>query len=73
MQVAGKTGSLFGRKPFRDYTWFVGFAPADAPEVAVAVLVENGYHWRIKAPYVGREAMREFFAGRGRRLAMLEP
>lgn len=27
-----------------DHAWFIGFAPADAPRVAVAVLVENGRH-----------------------------
>lgn len=56
--AAGKTGSLFGSKPFRDYSWFVGFAPADEPKVAVAVVVVNGLKWRVKAPYLAREAMR---------------
>ncbi len=27
-----------------DHAWFMGFAPADNPQVAVAVLVENGKH-----------------------------
>lgn len=39
--VAGKTGtaeSAEGRPP---YAWFVGFAPANDPQVAVAVLVES--------------------------------
>lgn len=40
--VAGKTGTaeVGGGKP--PHAWFVGFAPADHPKVAVAVLVENG-------------------------------
>lgn len=40
--VAGKTGTAEvggGRPP---HAWFVGFAPAEKPQVAVAVLVENG-------------------------------
>jgi peptidoglycan glycosyltransferase len=40
--VAGKTGtaeSAPGRPPT---VWFVGFAPAENPRVAVAVVVENG-------------------------------
>ncbi|NHC16614.1 penicillin-binding transpeptidase domain-containing protein, partial [Motilibacter deserti] len=40
--VAGKTGTAQvgeGRKP---HAWFVSFAPAEDPKVAVAVLVENG-------------------------------
>jgi len=26
IEVAGKTGSLSDYKPFKDYSWFVGFA-----------------------------------------------
>ena len=29
-------------KRLRDHAWFVGYAPADSPQVAAAVLVENG-------------------------------
>ena len=36
--VAGKTGTLTDYKRNRFYTWFVGFAPADAPEVAISTL-----------------------------------
>ncbi|MDT0116578.1 penicillin-binding protein 2 [Microbacterium sp. PRF11] len=40
-QVAGKTGTA--ENDSRPYTlWFTGFAPADDPKVAVAVVVENG-------------------------------
>jgi len=41
--VAGKTGTA--TNPLgRSHSWFVCFAPADQPRVAVAVLVENvGY------------------------------
>jgi len=40
--VAGKTGTAqhaVGQPP---HAWFIGFAPADAPRVAVAVVVEDG-------------------------------
>ena len=40
--VAGKTGTA-ENGPDEPYTlWFTGFAPADNPRVAVAVVVENG-------------------------------
>ena len=40
VQVAGKTGTAqTGNNTV--HTWFVAFAPADAPKVAVAVLVED--------------------------------
>ena len=42
VDVAGKTGTAQngGGKPFT--LWFTGFAPANDPKVAVAVVVENG-------------------------------
>lgn len=56
--AVGKTGSLADKKPFRDYSWFVGFAPRDNPKVAVAAVVVNGYYWRIRGTWLGREALR---------------
>jgi cell division protein FtsI/penicillin-binding protein 2 len=58
VDVAGKTGTLTGEKPYRGYNWFVGFAPVDDPEIAVASLVVNKPKWRIKAGYTAREAIR---------------
>ena len=64
IEVAGKTGSLSNHeRPFKDYSWFVGFAPADDPQIAVAVVVVNGLKWRIHAPYVAREALRAYLVG----------
>ena len=64
IQVAGKTGSLSEhKKPFKDYSWFVGFAPADDPKIAVASVVVNGLKWRIHAPYIAREALKAYLVG----------
>ncbi len=41
LEVAGKTGTAEGAAGGRNQAWFIGFAPADNPVVAVAVLVEN--------------------------------
>jgi penicillin-binding protein 2 len=53
VDVGGKTGTaqvfrMRGRvkthtlpRPLRDHAWFVAFAPVDAPEIAIAVLVEH--------------------------------
>jgi cell division protein FtsI/penicillin-binding protein 2 len=60
--VAGKTGSLSDAQPFKDYSWFVGFAPVDDPQVAVAAVVVNDRLWRIKAPLVAHEALAQYFA-----------
>jgi len=43
VQVAGKTGTAqTGREGEAPHAWFTGFAPATNPQVAVAVIVENG-------------------------------
>ena len=41
-QVAGKTGSAEFDKGKETHAWFVGFAPADDPKIAVCVIVEEG-------------------------------
>lgn len=42
VKVAGKTGTAETGDGSAPDNWFVGFAPADNPTIAVAVLVENG-------------------------------
>lgn len=42
VSVAGKTGTAENGTGEPYSLWFTGFAPADDPEVAVAVVVENG-------------------------------
>ncbi|WP_407345100.1 peptidoglycan D,D-transpeptidase FtsI family protein [Pengzhenrongella phosphoraccumulans] len=42
VQVAGKTGTAQTTTDAAPHAWFTAFAPADAPRVAVAVVVENG-------------------------------
>ncbi|MCD6061969.1 MAG: Cell division protein FtsI/penicillin-binding protein 2 [Moraxellaceae bacterium] len=54
-QVKGiKQGAKYDEKSiderFWDHGWFIGFAPADNPTIAVAVLVENGKHGSSVAP-----------------------
>lgn len=69
IEVAGKTGTLSAERPYRGYTWWVGFAPADAPRIAVAALVVNTPQWRIKASYVAREALRQYLVVQAERPA----
>jgi peptidoglycan glycosyltransferase len=64
VEVAAKTGTLSRESPYRGYSWWVGFAPADAPKIALAVLLVNSPKWRIKAGYVGREALKQFLLSR---------
>ena len=62
--VAGKTGSLSASDPYRAYSWWVGFAPAEAPRIALGVLIVNGPVWRIKSSFVAREILREYLLGK---------
>ena len=72
IEVAGKTGTLSAERPYRGYTWFVGYAPADDPQIAVAALIVNTPHWRIKAPYAAREALRYYLVEAPRERAAAE-
>ena len=42
VRVAGKTGTAQHAPERPPHAWFIGFAPADDPQVAVAVVVEDG-------------------------------
>jgi penicillin-binding protein 2 len=41
----------------RDHAWFIAFAPADAPKIAVAVLVENAGFGSSNAAPIARKVM----------------
>lgn len=63
VRVAGKTGTL--TKPAADgpfYTWWVGFAPVNKPEVALSILVANRPKWRVKATNLASDMLRLYFA-----------
>ena len=42
VQVAGKTGTAQTVEGQNPHTWFIAFAPADDPQIAIAVIVEHG-------------------------------
>ena len=53
IQVAGKTGTAETGRGNINTTWFAAFAPADAPRIAIAVVVENqagGFGGTVAAP-----------------------
>lgn len=63
VQVAGKTGSA--QNPHgRTHAWFIGFAPADQPRLAIAVVLENaGSGGAAAAPVAGKilaEALKKY-------------
>jgi len=53
MSIAGKTGSA--QNPHGPaHGWFIGFAPADKPEIVVGAIVEHAQHGSGVAPLVAR-------------------
>ena len=58
--VAGKTGTAENETD-RDHAWFVGYAPADNPRIAVAVLLEyDGGSGGTNACPIARNVMRKY-------------
>jgi penicillin-binding protein 2 len=49
------------RMRHRDHAWFVGYAPAEAPEIVVAALVEHGGHGGSAAGPVVQKVMAAYF------------
>lgn len=66
IEIAAKTGTLTRHKENRHYTWMIGFAPADKPEIAISALVVNTPLWHIKGPDLARDVLRAYFAKRNR-------
>ncbi len=75
-QIAGKTGTAqvftVGQNEryneaelderLHDHGWFVAFAPAEAPKLAVAVIIENGKHGTAAA-LIARRVLDQFLLG----------
>jgi cell division protein FtsI/penicillin-binding protein 2 len=55
IRVAGKTGTLTRTEPFyMEHSWFVGYAPAEQPQIIVSVVLGNPESWHLR----GHEAAR---------------
>jgi hypothetical protein len=76
IRVAGKTGTaqVFKKsagvdadklpKDERDHAWFIGYAPAENPEIAFAIVIEHGGHGGTTAAPVAKQVLEVFFADR---------
>ncbi|MEW6441896.1 MAG: penicillin-binding protein 2 [bacterium] len=81
VEVAGKTGtaqvvhqqdpkgSRFLPVEKRDHAWFVCYAPAQAPEIAMVVLAEHAGHGGEIAAPVARRVLQRYFSLTGRGIA----
>ena len=64
--IAGKTGT--SQNPHgRDHGWFIGFAPFDDPQIAIAVLVENAGYGSISAVPIASLLIEKYISGKIKR------
>ncbi|EGW38645.1 penicillin-binding transpeptidase domain-containing protein [Desulfosporosinus sp. OT] len=59
VQVAAKTGSAEPGGNVLTHAWYIAFAPAEAPQIAVAVLVEHGGTGGGAAAPIARQIIQE--------------
>ena len=60
IRVAGKTGTAQEAKNRPDHGLFIGYAPAEKPEISIAVRIANGYV-SSNATQVGRDIFNFYF------------
>ena len=58
--MGGKTGTAQHSKMHADNVLFVGYAPADSPEISIAVRIANGYASTYAAE-IGRDITKVYF------------
>ena len=61
VRVAGKTSTAEHGHNAKPHAWFVGYAPADHPEVAFAVLLEEAGHGGTAAAPVAYQFLKEIY------------
>jgi penicillin-binding protein 2 len=61
VRMAGKSGTAEA-PPGETHAWFVGYAPADAPQIAVAVVLEHGGEGGGKAAPLFRQVVESYLA-----------
>ncbi len=71
VSIGGKTGTTqvvgTGNRQegitdkYKDHAWFIGFAPVENPQIAVAVFVEHGGHGSTVAAPIAKRVIETFF------------
>ena len=64
--TAGKSGTAQLDGSAKPHSWFIGFAPANNPQVAIAVLVESGGSGSTKASPIAGRLLSRYFATIGK-------
>ncbi len=63
LTIAGKTGTAqrISHGKMANDAWFIGYAPADKPEIAVCVFVQEGGHGGATAAPIARKMLAKYF------------
>jgi penicillin-binding protein 2 len=62
MEIAGKTGTA--QNPHgENHGWFIAFAPADDPQIAIAVLMENSGFGSVSATPIASLIIEKYLTG----------
>lgn len=77
VEISGKTGTAqvisrargdseiaAGPAHWKPHAWFVAYAPAEAPKIAVAVIVEHGEHGSSAAAPIARDIIKTYLGGK---------
>jgi penicillin-binding protein 2 len=66
--IAMKQGEKYDEKAVderhRDHAWFIAYAPAEEPRIALVVLAENGGHGGSTAAPIARKVMDYYLLGK---------
>jgi penicillin-binding protein 2 len=60
VSIAGKTGTAENLRNREAHSWFVGYAPANNPKIAIAVIVENAGHGSEAAAPIAASLIRSY-------------
>jgi penicillin-binding protein 2 len=75
--VTGNLGEEHGfnkiKEQYRDNAWFIAFAPAEAPRIAIAVIVEHAGYGSDSAAPVARKVMDAYLLGADGKLLPAAP
>jgi cell division protein FtsI/penicillin-binding protein 2 len=61
IQVCGKTGTAQHIESKTPHSWFIGFAPYNNPQIAIAVIVEDGGYGGTAAARISSTVMSRYF------------
>lgn len=62
VNVCGKTGTAQNAEGPTPHSWFIGYAPYEEPEIAIAVIVEQGGYGSVAAAQITSQVLNKYFS-----------